>query len=257
MTGVLIIVAILAIIIATIAAARSAQKRKDALRETRKHYIETYVFPVALRLKMRQQFATLTDAQIDQIYDGLRQWFLLLANNPRKNFGMPSKAVDIAWHEFILITRHYETFCQQAFGRFLHHAPNEGNAEVERDALARTYALGPVSGGSSTGGARLATAGAVGAGALLAGGAAASVGLFDIDKALGIENGNVYSDAELSALTKRHAQQQSADSGGCSGGFVVDSSSDGAHHGDGGDSGGGDSGGGGDGGGGCGGGCGS
>lgn len=38
---------------------------------------------------------------------------------------MPSQAVDIAWHEFILCTREYERFSQKSFGRFLHHTPTE------------------------------------------------------------------------------------------------------------------------------------
>lgn len=36
---------------------------------------------------------------------------------------MPSQAVDALWHEFILYTRHYQHFCQHAFGLFLHHTP--------------------------------------------------------------------------------------------------------------------------------------
>ena len=38
---------------------------------------------------------------------------------------MPSQAVDIAWHEFILHTKAYESFCKKAVGRFLHHTPTE------------------------------------------------------------------------------------------------------------------------------------
>ena len=38
---------------------------------------------------------------------------------------MPSQAVDVAWHEFILFTRKYEYFCGKALGRFLHHPPAE------------------------------------------------------------------------------------------------------------------------------------
>jgi len=38
---------------------------------------------------------------------------------------MPSQVVDVAWHDFILFTRKYESFCQQALGRFLHHTPAE------------------------------------------------------------------------------------------------------------------------------------
>jgi hypothetical protein len=154
---------------------------------------------------------------------------------------MPSVAVDTAWHEFILMTRDYDSFCKGAFGQYLHHTPNQGagNATRERDALAQTYALGSV--------------GAIAAGGVLeANGAVAGLGLFDLDRALAIEGGHLYSHDELGELTRRHAT--SAGSGGdASVGVTVDSSDRGGHGIDG-DSSGGD--GGGDGGG-CGGGCGS
>ena len=35
----------------------------------------------------------------------------------------PSISVDLAWHEFILCTRAYAAFCQQHFGRMMHHDP--------------------------------------------------------------------------------------------------------------------------------------
>ena len=47
---------------------------------------------------------------------------------------MPSKAVDEAWHEMILMTREYTWFCQQAFGHYLHHSP-ESTLDVSMDVL--------------------------------------------------------------------------------------------------------------------------
>ena len=47
---------------------------------------------------------------------------------------MPSKAVDEAWHEMILMTREYTWFCQQAFGHYLHHSP-ESTLDVSMDEL--------------------------------------------------------------------------------------------------------------------------
>jgi hypothetical protein len=38
--------------------------------------------------------------------------------------GMMSKDIDEVWHQFILFTREYGNFCQESFGRFLHHSPN-------------------------------------------------------------------------------------------------------------------------------------
>ena len=62
------------------------------------------------------------------IETGLRQWFRCCAVAMRDNqvIGMPSHAVDEAWHGLILCTIRYGTFCDAAFGRFLHHHPEGG-----------------------------------------------------------------------------------------------------------------------------------
>lgn len=39
---------------------------------------------------------------------------------------MPSRAVDEAWHGLILCTVRYHAFCEQAYGRFMHHTPVGG-----------------------------------------------------------------------------------------------------------------------------------
>ncbi|MBF0256946.1 MAG: hypothetical protein HQL47_10930, partial [Gammaproteobacteria bacterium] len=41
----------------------------------------------------------------------------------RRFVSMPSQVVDDLWHEFILYTKHYATFCNRGFGRFMHHTP--------------------------------------------------------------------------------------------------------------------------------------
>jgi hypothetical protein len=51
---------------------------------------------------------------------------------------MPSKLVDDAWHEFILDSVAYIDFCDQAFGGYLHHTPEETMGTPMRDALADT-----------------------------------------------------------------------------------------------------------------------
>lgn len=43
---------------------------------------------------------------------------------------MPSRAVDEAWHGFILCTARYSAFCREAYGRYLHHHP-EGGAPAD------------------------------------------------------------------------------------------------------------------------------
>ncbi|TAG01103.1 MAG: hypothetical protein EAZ43_12240 [Betaproteobacteria bacterium] len=252
--SILAILIVAALIVAVRQIKTIQSRRLRAKLDARVAFIERYVFPASLRHKLRARFPDMDDAKLDLIFAGLRQWFILLARNPRQNFGMPSVAVDTAWHEFILFTRGYEAFCQQAFGRFLHHAPNEGNADEAQSALARTYAQGPT---------RIAAAGA---GAMMGAAAAApmiSSGLFGLDRVLGLSTGSTeFTSAELDALMRRGTkdQQSASSNAGCGGGFSAGcvgvtlggSKADGANDG------GGDSGGGGDGGGsGCGGGCGS
>ncbi|SDY81814.1 hypothetical protein SAMN05661080_04705 [Modestobacter sp. DSM 44400] len=53
---------------------------------------------------------------------------------------VPSRAVDVAWHTFILFTRDYAAFCTETFGRFVHHQPTEPGAG-DPDAYPRTHAL--------------------------------------------------------------------------------------------------------------------
>jgi hypothetical protein len=59
---------------------------------------------------------------------GLRQWLRCCAPALGDNqvIGMPSRAVDEAWHGLILCTARYSAFCEAAYGRFLHHRPDGG-----------------------------------------------------------------------------------------------------------------------------------
>ncbi|MBJ7519689.1 MAG: hypothetical protein JHC84_08340 [Solirubrobacteraceae bacterium] len=68
----------------------------------------------------------------DLIDLGLRQWLRCAGAALRdgQTIGMPSRAVDEAWHGFILCTVQYAAFCDAAYGRFLHHHP-EGAATAD------------------------------------------------------------------------------------------------------------------------------
>ena len=72
---------------------------------------------------------------------GLRQFFLAHLHSGRKFVSMPSQVVDDLWHEFILYTRTYERFCQQAFGRFMHHTPAAvlGSVDGQNAGLRRCW----------------------------------------------------------------------------------------------------------------------
>ena len=113
---------------------------KTLRRKGRRRYIETYEFPKALQIKLQEELGDTRTADI--ALEGLRGWYLAYLYADGALIGMPSKAVDEAWHEMILMTREYTWFCQQAFGHYLHHSP-ESTLDVSMDALlAETIGLG-------------------------------------------------------------------------------------------------------------------
>jgi hypothetical protein len=77
------------------------------------------------------------------IATGLRQWLRCAGEALRADqvIGMPSRAVDEAWHGLILCTARYASFCDDAYGRFLHHYPDgdgTGDGDPVAEQLART-----------------------------------------------------------------------------------------------------------------------
>ncbi|WP_082981525.1 hypothetical protein [Mycolicibacterium mucogenicum] len=64
----------------------------------------------------------------DLVTEGLRQWLRCCGAAMRDGqvIGMPSHAVDEAWHGLILCTARYSAFCDAAYGQFLHHHPEGG-----------------------------------------------------------------------------------------------------------------------------------
>lgn len=89
----------------------------------RADYIRTYMFPKGIfeRLQARRPELSLKDCQLTA--RALRQFFLAHLKSGRRFVSMPSQAADDLWHELILYTRHYDAFCNKAFGRFMHHTP--------------------------------------------------------------------------------------------------------------------------------------
>lgn len=92
-------------------------------RLARERFIREFALPRGLyeRLRKRRPELELKDCAL--VARGLRQFFLAYLNSGCRFVAMPSQVVDDLWHEFILYTRSYETFCGKAFGGFLHHTP--------------------------------------------------------------------------------------------------------------------------------------
>lgn len=113
------------------------------LRSARRVHISNYAFPAGLRSKFREARPDLSEAQQSQVFEGLRQWFMVCNRAGNRFVSMPSQVVDDAWHAFILFTRNYEQFCRKAFGRFLHHTPTEAmtNQTTASDGIKRAWRL--------------------------------------------------------------------------------------------------------------------
>ena len=105
----------------------------------RRAFVESYEFPAALSSKLREHFET--EYEIQVALEGLREWYLACLSAPGESLGMPSRVVDIAWHEMILMTRAYHAFCERAFGYYLHHSPESVMDEPLQHGLARTLAV--------------------------------------------------------------------------------------------------------------------
>ncbi|HQQ62017.1 MAG TPA: hypothetical protein PLF22_00430 [Pseudomonadales bacterium] len=109
----------------------------------RRHYVERFVFPSTVKRKLAEAYPHLDAHQLSVILKGLREYFLVTQLARKKMVAMPSRAVDIAWHEFILCTHAYAVFCQKAFGYFLHHTPAEAMPapHVARNSLKLAWKL--------------------------------------------------------------------------------------------------------------------
>lgn len=54
----------------------------------------------------------------------LKRWLILAGDgNEGDSLGMMSKEVDNLWHTFLLFTKEYHAFCNDMFGKFIHHCP--------------------------------------------------------------------------------------------------------------------------------------
>lgn len=117
----------------------SATLWRRQLTTRREAHIRDFLLPQGLYEAVREHHPQLTQKEFQLVAQGLRQFFLAHLKSGRQFVSMPSQVADDLWHEFILYTRAYETFCRKAFGRMLHHTPavvlssgNQGNAGIRR-----------------------------------------------------------------------------------------------------------------------------
>ena len=104
-------------------------------RAKRAEFIRSYTLPMGLFDKLRQRHPQLSLKDCQLVAQALRQFFGAYLAGRLQPVSMPSQVVDDLWHEFILYTRHYQAFCQQAFGQFMHHTPAAVMASAEVRAI--------------------------------------------------------------------------------------------------------------------------
>ena len=157
---------------------------RNKRRHRRVAFIQAYRFDSSYRQALRFQYPDLKDADIQLAEKALRQFFTMHALQPQATFHMPSRLADVLWHAFIVDTRRYLPFCQQAFGALFHHIPS--HAMPQPAAASRRESL------QATWNAAMLTKrwmpGAILAGVPL---------LFALDAAASIHDGMVYSDTDL------------------------------------------------------------
>ena len=57
----------------------------------------------------------------EELFYDMKQFLFLCGTRP--GICSPTDTIDAAWHEFILYTQDYASFCDEMFGRFIHHVP--------------------------------------------------------------------------------------------------------------------------------------
>lgn len=113
------------------------------VRQARERFISRFDYARLLDARLALKRPELNARQRKLVFQALAEYFHLCRNAGRRMVSMPSQVVDDAWHEFILFTRNYESFCQKGLGRFLHHVPAEAmSSPVQaQDGIKRAWRL--------------------------------------------------------------------------------------------------------------------
>lgn len=110
-------------------------------RSVRERLIREAPLPRFLQRKLRETYPHFTPKDCALVERGLRQFFVACLRSRKRFVAMPSRAVDVMWHEFILHTQAYRDWCRGALGFFLHHTPAEalGRRARNNDGLRRAW----------------------------------------------------------------------------------------------------------------------
>ncbi len=116
------------------------------LQQQRLRYVQSYAFQPRYHDALRAAYPQLDAEGFKQAEHALRQFFVMHLLAPGERLLMPSNLADALWHTFILDTRRYQQFCQQAFGQMFHHIPSHdmsasagGTEATNRERMQATW----------------------------------------------------------------------------------------------------------------------
>ena len=69
----------------------------------------------------------------------LKKFLIVCSMNTANDRVTPSRALDEVWHNFLLHTRDYQDFCQDHFGRMIHHKPTIVSNEADALTMMNGY----------------------------------------------------------------------------------------------------------------------
>ena len=93
----------------------------SVLRTRRVGRIESYAFPPPLVSKLTERDPAVSHSCAEAAVEELREWFVARAEHT--HLPPPTGLADVAWREFILMTKKYREFCERGFGGYVHYPP--------------------------------------------------------------------------------------------------------------------------------------
>lgn len=88
-------------------------------------FIRNYHFPDYIIDRFLLENSSLSCEQSIIVSECLKDYFITgLMSKGLGSVAMPSKIVDELWHVFIIFTKDYVDFCNNAYGYYFHHSPD-------------------------------------------------------------------------------------------------------------------------------------
>lgn len=94
----------------------------------------------------------LNNEQAELLFEDTKRFLYLCGSKQKGDPSLaPPEGVDAGWHEFLLFTEDYQSFCEEFFGKFIHHRPRrpedpKGDGQILKNTKSLAVAtFGPLS----------------------------------------------------------------------------------------------------------------